>query len=377
MNLHEYQARELFQRYGVPTPQAGLATSPEEARRIAEKIAAPVVVKSQVLVGGRGKAGGIKRAATPREAEEAARQLLRMEIKGERVRRLLVAQAVEIKTELYLGAVVDRNAARITLMASSEGGIEIEELAQSAPEKIARLEVNPFLGILPYQARALAARIGLDGGLRRPFSEIATAVYRVLVDSDASLAELNPLAITAAGELLAIDTKVVLDDNAAFRQRDLHALRDEEAENPDEVEARKAEINFVKLDGNIGCVVNGAGLAMATMDLVKACGGAPANFLDMGGGARAEQVRAALRILASDPRVKAVLFNIFGGITRCDEVARGIVDAMGSMSRQLPMVVRLVGTNEDEARAILAQAQVMYAPTMQEAAELVVKVAQG
>lgn len=373
MNIHEYQARDLFSRYGLPLLPSKIATTPTEARKIAQELGSTAVVKAQVLVGGRGKAGGIKLAPSPDEAEAAAAKILGMEIKGEKVRRVLVATAADIASELYLGAVVDRNRKKVVMMASSEGGIDIEELAQSRPEKIIKVEIHPFLGLQDHQARWLGFAIGLDGELCREFTKIAQGLYRALVDWDASLAEINPLAITRDRKLVVVDAKIVLDDNAAFRHPEYESLRDLEAENPYEREARLASLNFVKLEGTVGCVVNGAGLAMASMDLVKDSGGAPANFLDMGGGARSDQVAAALRIIISDPSVKAVMFNIFGGITRCDEVARGIVEAMKTLPREVPLVVRLVGTNEEIAREILAKAKMMAANSMKEAAELAVK----
>jgi succinyl-CoA synthetase beta subunit len=374
VNLHEYQAKEILARYGVPVSTGEVVRSPVAAREAAERLGFPVVIKAQVLVGGRGKAGGVRLAHTPAEAEEYARQILSLTIRGEAVRKVLVAPAVEIQQELYLGLVLDRAARGLTLMASAAGGMDIEEVARTAPEKIARVTPDPFLGLRDYQVRRLAAQIGLPTTLWRDFTAIGQALWRTARDCDATLVEINPLALTPAGALVAVDAKIVLDDNALFRHPDLEALRDLEAENPLERQAREAGLSYIKLDGTIGCVVNGAGLAMATMDIVKLYGGAPANFLDIGGGARAERVAAALRLLFSDPQVKAVLVNIFGGITRCDEVARGIVTVLQERGGSpVPLVVRLVGTNEEEGRRILAQANVVWCATLREAAQKVVE----
>ncbi|NPA90935.1 MAG: ADP-forming succinate--CoA ligase subunit beta [Chloroflexi bacterium] len=372
MNLHEYQSKRIFAQYGIPVPQGEVATTPEEVRQIAKRMGTPVVVKAQVLVGGRGKAGGIKLARTPEEAEAVARQILGMNLKGLTVRKVLVDPAVDIKDEIYLGAVIDRAQRRVVMMASSEGGVDIEEVAARTPEKIIKVPVDPFLGLREYQARWMAQAIGLDKAYFRPFAKIAMALYKAFVDSDASLAEINPLVITGDGQLIAVDGKMVVDDNALFRHPDIEEMRDVEAENPFELEARKYGISYVKLDGEIGCMVNGAGLAMATMDIIKLYGGEPANFLDIGGGATAERVAAALRIILSDPNVKAVLINIFGGITRCDEVARGILAAMEEVKPQVPFVVRLVGTNQEEGQKLLAEAQMITANTLSEAAQKVV-----
>lgn len=372
MKIHEHQAKEILARHGIAVPRGSVATSPQEAEAIARDLGGPVVVKAQVLVGGRGKAGGVKLAAGPAEAARVAERILGMDIKGITVKKVLVAEAADIAKEIYLGVVVDRASRKVVVMASAEGGVDIEEVARTSPEKIVKVGVNPFLGLCDYQAREIAFAIGLEARLVGDFVRIAKGLYSAFINSDASLAEINPLIVTTSGNLLAIDAKIVVDDNALFRRKDLAALRDPDEEAPLEREARESGISYVKLDGEIGCMVNGAGLAMATMDVIKLYGGSPANFLDIGGGARADTVEAALRILLSDPNVKAVLFNIFGGITRCDEVARGIVAAMGKMNRQIPMVVRLVGTNEEEGRAILAQANLTTAATMDEAAQKVV-----
>jgi succinyl-CoA synthetase beta subunit len=377
LKLHEYQSKRVFARYGVPIPQGDVATTPDEARRIAARLGKRVVIKSQVLVGGRGKAGGIRLANTPDEAEDIADQILGMNIKGLTVKKVLVDEAAAIATEIYLGIVIDRTQHRPVIMASSEGGVEIEEVARATPERIFRISIDPFLGLQQYQARELAFGIGLPKDLVSAFVKIAQGLYQTFVDCDASLAEINPLVITGEGKLLAVDGKILLDDNALFRHFELAEMRDADEESPEEQEARRHGLSYVKLDGEIGCMVNGAGLAMATMDIIKLHGGEPANFLDIGGGAQADKVAAALRIILSDPNVKAVLFNIFGGITRCDEVAKGILEALHSLETDVPMVARLVGTNEAEGRQILAEAQMMTAATLSEAAEKAVAEARG
>ena len=373
MKLYEYQSKRVFARYGVPVPQGDVATTPQEAREIAARLGVPVVIKAQVLVGGRGKAGGIRLAHDPAQAEEVAGQMLGMDLKGLTVKKVLVDEAADVAQELYLGVVVDRAAARPVMMASSEGGVEIEEVARRAPEKIFKAFIDPFLGLRDYQARELAYGIGLERDLVRGFVGVARGLYRAFVECDASLAEINPLAVTGDGKLVALDAKMILDDNALFRHPDLAEMRAEEEETPAEREARRHGISYVQLEGNIGCLVNGAGLAMATMDLTKLYGGAPANFLDIGGGATAERVAAALRIILSDPKVRVVLINIFGGITRCDEVAKGILAALEEVPTEVPMVVRLVGTNEEEGRRLLAEAKMVTAATLEEAAQKAVE----
>ncbi len=371
MKIHEYQAREILARAGAPVPRAEVASTPAEVRSIADRIGGRVVVKAQVLVGGRGKAGGVKLASTPVEAQQVATRILGMDLKGITVRKVLVAEAVDIEKEYYLGMIVDRSRQTVVAMGSAEGGVEIEEVARISPEKIIKVYAHPMIGFSGYHALQLAYGMGIDPSLYRDFSRIMLGMYKAMVDVDASLVEINPLVISG-GKLLAIDSKINIDDNGLYRHRDLEAMRDLDEEDPYERAAREQGLNFVKLDGNIGCVVNGAGLAMATMDVVKLYGGEPANFLDIGGGARAESVAAALKIILSDPKVKAVLFNIFGGITRCDEVAKGIIAARSQLERQVPMVVRLLGTNEEEAHRILAEANLISATTMEEAAEKVV-----
>ena len=378
MNLHEYQAKEFLRREGVPIPSGEVASTPAEAAAIAQKIGRPVVVKAQVLTGGRGKAGGVKLAQTPAEAEAVASKILGMDIRGHLVRKVLVTDAAAIAREIYLGAIVDRSTRSVVLMVSAEGGVEIEEVARTAPEKIMRISIDPYLGFSDYQGREIGFALGLDARQVRVFSQIARALVNTLVTNDASLLEINPLVVTPSGELLGLDAKMVIDDNALYRHSEFEALRDVEAEDPIERRAREEGITYIKLDGTVGCVVNGAGLAMATMDVIKLHGAEPANFLDIGGGARSERVAAALSLILSDAKVKAVLFNIFGGITRCDEVARGIVSALDSLGgAKVPIVVRLAGVNEAEGREILKQANIVAVSSMSEAAQAVVVAASG
>jgi succinyl-CoA synthetase beta subunit len=330
-----------------------------------------------VLVGGRGKAGGIKVAKNSDEAEELADQILGMTIKGLTVDKVLIDQAADIREEIYLGITVDRAQRKPVIMASSEGGVEIEEVAKATPEKIFKLAIDPAMGLMDFQARNLAFDLGMRRAFIRQFTTIAKGLYQAFVESDASLAEINPLVVTGDEKLLAVDGKIVLDDNALFRHKDLAEMRDAQEEVAAERQARQAGISYVKLDGEIGCMVNGAGLAMATMDIIKLYGAEPANFLDIGGGAKSDKVATALRIILSDPNVKAVLFNIFGGITRCDEVARGILEALNEVPTEVPMVTRLVGTNEEEGRQILAEAQMATAKSLAEAAEQAVALARA
>jgi len=375
MNIHEYQAKRLFSRFGVPVPQGDVAAAPAQARAIAERLGGRVVVKAQVLTGGRGKAGGVKLAATPDEAEARARDILGMDIRGHTVRQVLVDPAVAIASEVYLGIVLDRGQRRSVVMASREGGVDIEEVAATNPGAIKRVTVDPLIGLQPFQARQLAFGIGLAGAQAAEFGDIATRLYQAYQSLEATLVEVNPLVVVADGSLLAVDGKVNLDDNALFRQPEIEALRDPGEETEAERMARAAELSYVDLDGSIGCMVNGAGLAMATMDVIKLCGGSPANFLDIGGGAQAEKVEAAMRIILSDRRVRSVLVNIFGGITRGDEVARGILAALRNVATDVPFVVRIVGTNAADARAILADANLPTAPTLFEAAQMAVAAA--
>jgi succinyl-CoA synthetase beta subunit len=375
MKLHEYQSKALFADHGVPIPRGRVASTAGEAKSIAQELGGRVVVKAQVLVGGRGKAGGVRLAKTPLEAEDLATQILGMDIKGLPVHKVLVDEAVEPATEIYLGVTNDRTASSPVMIASSEGGVEIEEVAQSDPEKIVRATIDPLLGLQDYQARYLASAIELPREHWREFIKICLGLYDTFTHTDSTLAEINPLVITQDQKLLALDGKIVLDDNGLFRHPELVEMRNVDEEEPVERDARIYGLSYVKLDGEIGCLVNGAGLAMATMDLTKLAGGDPANFLDIGGGASAEKVTVALRIILSDPNVKVVLINVFGGITRCDEVARGILMTIESEKPQIPMVIRLVGTNEVEGRELLADSKMITAKTLEEAAQLAVEMA--
>jgi succinyl-CoA synthetase beta subunit len=377
LKLHEYQSKQLFAQRGIPIPKGRVATTAQEARDIAAEFGGRVVVKSQVLVGGRGKAGGIKLAKSAQEAEDLATQILSLTIKGLPVRKVLVDEAADIKKEIYLGITNDRAARQPVMICSSEGGVEIEEVAKTHPDAIIRQHIDPMIGLRDYEIRHVALAIGLPREHWKAFSQITASLFQTYVDTDATLAEINPLVITGEGRLIALDGKIVLDDNALYRHADLAEMRDLDEETPQETEARKYGLSYVKLDGEIGCLVNGAGLAMGTMDIVKHFGGSPANFLDIGGGAGAEKVTAALRIILADPKVKAVLINIFGGITRCDEVARGILSAMKEVGVQVPMVVRLVGTNEEEGRRLLADAHLITAVSLADAAQKAVAAVRG
>ncbi len=377
MKLHEYQSKQIFSKYGIPIPKGRIAVTAQEAEHIAEELGGRVVIKSQVLVGGRGKAGGIRLAKNPDEAEELAAQILAMEIKGLPVRKILVDEAAQIEKEIYLGITNDRTARKPVMMSSSAGGVEIEEIARKEPQKIIKTHIDPLLGLGDYQARDIAAGIDLPREHWKSFGMIAHGLWKAYLDCDATLAEINPLVITSDNRLLALDGKMVLDDNALFRHPDLAEMRDLDAEAPSEIEARKYGLSFIKLDGNIGCMVNGAGLAMTSMDIIKLFGGEPANFLDIGGGASADKVTAALRIILADPNVRAVLFNVFGGITRGDEVARGILVALDEVKSKVPMVIRLVGTNAEEGRQILADANMITAETLADAARKAVAAAQA
>ncbi len=378
MNLHEYQAKRLFAEHGVPIPQGEVATAPADAREITRELGGKVVVKAQVLTGGRGKAGGVKLAANPDEAEQHASDILGLDIKGFTVRKVLIdEQAPGIDQEIYLAVLIDRAARRPMVMASAAGGMDIEEVAETTPDKIFTVHIDPSLGVRGYQTTYLAAAMDLPRELWRDFHKIVVGLYNCFMSNDASLTEINPLVITGEGKLLAVDGKMTIDDNALSRQPRLAEMRDTDEEPEAEREARLSGINFIQLDGNIGCMVNGAGLAMTTMDIIKLFGGDPANFLDIGGGAKAEQVATALRLILSDPKVEAVLINIFGGITRGDEVARGIVEALSQVDTDVPMVVRLAGTNAEEGLEILAEAEMETAVTLSDAARKAVKAAQS
>jgi succinyl-CoA synthetase beta subunit len=375
VKVHEYQAREIFRSHGLPVPPERVAVTPEEAEAAAGEFGGPVVVKAQVLVGGRGKAGGVKLAATPEEARRKAADILGMDIKGITVERVLVAPAVDIASEAYAGIVIDRASRRPVMMVSAAGGVDIEEVARQTPEKIRRIEIDPCHGLLGHQAAALGFALYDDLKLVRRAAEVFRGLYTAFLDVDASLAEINPLVVTKAGEILAIDAKLNLDDNALFRHPDLEKLRDPSDEDPAETEAREKGLSYVKLDGNIGCIVNGAGLAMATMDLIKYYGADPANFLDIGGSSNPEKVVNAMRIVLSDPSVKAILFNIFGGITRCDDVANGIVVALEQLEVDVPIVIRLTGTNEEEALRILEGVGLPATKSMDEVVQRAIEMA--
>jgi succinyl-CoA synthetase beta subunit len=377
VNIHEYQAKEIFRKYGIPIPPGEVATTPEEAESIARKFGTTVVVKAQVHAGGRGKAGGVKLAKTPAEAKSIAAQILKLKIKGLPVQKVLVTPAADIASEAYVGIIVDRASKRPVFMASPAGGIDIEEVAAKTPDKILRLAVDPRYGLQTFEAMQLAFFLYSDMKQVRAAAKILQQLYKAFFENGGSLAEINPLATTPAGEIVALDAKMVIDDNELDRHPDIAALRDESAEDPSEVQARKASLTFIKLEGNVGCVVNGAGLAMATMDLVKYYGGEPANFLDIGGSSNPEKVVAALRIITSDPSVKAILFNIFGGITRTDDVANGIVTAIKQNPLRVPLVIRLTGTNEEIALKILKENGLSAMTDMDEAVKKAVALATG
>lgn len=372
MNLHEYQARALLKAAGVPVPDGDVAATPGEAEALARRIGGTVVIKAQVHAGGRGKAGGVKLAKSPAETAEIASHILGMQIKGLTVHKVLVVPAAEIATEAYVGLILDRESQRPVFMVSPAGGIDIEEVAATTPDKIMRLPVDPRFGLLPHQAMTLAFFLYRDIKQARATADIMQRLYRVFVDNGASLAEINPLVTTPDGTVLALDAKISIDDNELDRRPDLAELRDESAEDPSEVAARRAGLTFIKLDGNVGCVVNGAGLAMATMDLVKYYGGEPANFLDIGGSSNPDKVVNALKIITADPSVRAILFNIFGGITRTDDVANGIKAALAQFPVKVPIVVRLTGTNEKEAVKILQSIGMTALSDMDEAVSKVV-----
>ena len=378
MDLYEYQGKQLFARYGIPVSEGVIADTPAEARAAAEQLAVPVVVKAQVLVGGRGKAGGIKLAADPAEAEQHAAAILGMDIRGHTVRRVWVEQSSDIEREYYFSITFDRGEKRPLLMLTTAGGVEIEEVAATTPERLARLHLDPLVGFQPFHARRLCFDAGIPAEEMRQAGDIMAAAYRAFVETDAMLVEINPLIVTPDGELRALDSKYTVDDNALFRHPDIAEMRDLAALPPEERMARERGVTYVKLDGYIGILGNGAGLVMSTLDVVAGAGGKPANFLDVGGGAQADEIVTAMEVLLSDPNVRAVLFNVFGGITRCDEVARGILTALDQLDVKVPMVVRLDGTNDVEGRQLLADAappNVHVEQTMLGAAERVVELA--
>ena len=377
MNIHEYQAKDILRAEGVPIPPGEVATTPDEAEAIAKKLGGMVVVKAQVHAGGRGKAGGVKLAKTPAEAREVASKILGMQIKGLTVYKVLVTAAADIASEAYVGIILDRATRKPVFMVSPAGGIDIEDVAASTPEKILKLPVDTRYGLQPYQATELGFFLFDDVKKVRAASKIMMALYQTFMKNGCSLAEINPLVVTPAGEVIALDAKMSIDDNELDRHPELEALRDETAEEPSEVDARNSHLTFIKLDGDVGCIVNGAGLAMATMDLVKYYGGEPANFLDIGGSSNPEKVVNALRIITADKSVKAILFNIFGGITRTDDVANGIVTATKSNPLTIPIVIRLTGTNEDIAMKILTDNGFTASSDMDEAVQKAVALAKG
>ncbi len=375
MDIHEYQAKELFRNAGIPVPPGEVATTPEEAGEIAGRLGGTVVVKAQVHAGGRGKAGGVKLAASAAEAQEHASRILGMEIKGLTVEKVLVTPAEDIASEAYVGIVIDRATQAALFMVSPEGGIDIEEVASTNPDAIRKLRVDPRYGLLPHQAYLLGSFLYPDVKLARQAAKVMEQLYDAFTTNHCSMAEINPLIVTPEGELKAIDAKVSIDDSALFQLPEVATFRDLEAEPESETQAREAGLSFVKLDGNVGCCVNGAGLAMATMDLVKYYGGDPANFLDIGGSSNPDKVVSALKIITDDPNVKAILFNIFGGITRCDDVANGIVEATKRIDIRPPIVIRLTGTNEEEALEILKEAGFSAYTSMDEVVEKAVELA--
>ena len=377
MNIHEYQAKERFRSAGMPVPPGEIATTPDEAEAIARKYDQMVVVKAQVHSGGRGKAGGVKLAKTPEEAREHATNILGMDIKGLTVEKVLVTPAVDIDTEAYVGVLMDRASQAPIFMVSAEGGIDIEQVAATNPDAIRKLPVDPRYGLMPHQAQWLANFLYDDPGIIKQATKVIAQLYQAFVNSGASMAEINPLITTPEGEVLAIDAKMSIDDAELFRRPDVAEMRDTSGEPDAEIKARDAGLSYVKLDGDVGCCVNGAGLSMATMDLVKYYGGEPANFLDIGGSSNPDKVVAALEIITADPNVKAILFNIFGGITRCDDVARGIVEAAGRIDIGPPVVIRLTGTNEELGVQILEEAGFSAYTSMDEVVEKAVQLAKA
>ncbi len=386
MNIHEYQAKEILKRYGVTVPEGKVAFTVDEAVSIAEELGLPVVIKAQIHAGGRGKGGGVKLAKTMDEVKEHAGNILGMTLvthqtgpQGKLVRKVLVEKATSIKRELYVGIVIDRAVSRVVVMASSEGGMEIEEVAAKFPEKILKEHVDPAVGMMPFQARKLAFGLGMEGAQVNKAVKFILGLYRAFVETDCSLAEINPLVITEDDDVLALDAKMNFDSNGLFRHKDILEMRDVDEEDPMEYEASKYDLSYISLDGNIGCMVNGAGLAMATMDMIKLHGGEPANFLDVGGGASTEQVKNAFRLILADQKVKAILVNIFGGIMKCDVIAEGVVQAAKDVDLSVPLVVRLEGTNVERGRKILDESglNIISAKDMRDAAEKVVAAAKG
>jgi succinyl-CoA synthetase beta subunit len=383
MNIHEYQAKSLLAKYGVSVPRGGVAYTPQEAEKVAAELGGPVwVVKAQIHAGGRGKAGGVKVVKSAADVVAKFKDMLGMTLvthqtgpAGKEVKRVYIEEGCDIARELYLSLVIDRATSEVTIMASTEGGMEIEEVAAHSPEKILKVAIDPIAGLQPFHARQIAFGLGLEGKQVNSCVKFLTAFYKAFMALDASQVEINPLVVTGAGDLIALDAKMNFDDNALFRQPDVSALRDEDEEDPAELEASKHNLNYVKLDGNIGCMVNGAGLAMATMDIIKLYGGEPSNFLDVGGGATRERVTTAFKLILSDPNVEGILVNIFGGIMRCDVIAEGVVAAAREVSLHVPLVVRLEGTNVDLGKKILTQSglPIVSADNLADAAEKIVK----
>jgi succinyl-CoA synthetase beta subunit len=376
MKIHEYQARNLFKKYGIPVPEGEVCHSVDEVKKKLSDNDKPRVVKAQVHVGGRGKAGGVKLAKTKAEAIAAAEQILGMDIKGLTVEKVLIADAVDIEKEFYIGLINDRNSKSVTLMASAEGGVEIEEVAKNSPEKIIKMAIDPTMGLMDWQARKIALQLFSDPSQVKQAAAIFVKLYRLYVDTDSSLAEINPLVLTPDKKVLAIDGKMNFDDNALFRQPKILGMREVNEDEAKEIEASAKGLSYIKLDGNIGCMVNGAGLAMATMDMIKLYGGDPANFLDIGGSSNPQKVVDAMNILLGDKNVKSVMINIFGGITRCDDVARGLVIALDEIKTDIPIVIRLSGTNAKEGLAIIKEYGLPTVSTMSEAAKKAIELSQ-
>ena len=377
MKLHEYQSKQILSRYNVQIPRGSVAQTAYEAKQITEELSTRVVIKAQVLVGGRGKAGGIRVANSPKEAEDLATSILSMDIKGLPVRKVLVDEAITYDHEIYLGITNSRINGSPVMIASGSGGVDIEEIARSSPEKIISVFIHPLLGLRDYQIRDLASGIDLPHQYWKQFQEICMGLWLVFRDLDATLAEINPLVISSDSKLVALDAKINIDDNALYRHSDLSEIRDLDVEDHSEIEARKYGLSYIKLDGKIGCLVNGAGLSMTLMDMIKYYGGKPANFLDIGGGASSEKVSAAMRILISDPSINTILINIYGGITRCDEVAKGILQALQSQKKEIPIIARLVGTNATAGRKLLNDANILTLDTLTETAKKAVEISTG
>lgn len=379
MKILEYAAKDLLKEFGLPVKKGKLTTNPEEAKKICEELGGKCVVKAQVPVGGRGRAGGIKIAHSPEEAYQKAKEILKMEIKGIKVKKVYIVEIADFTKEIYAGIFLDRKNEKAVLMVSAEGGIEIEEVAKNNPDAIKKLYIDLVYGLLPYQAREVAFKLGLENKEALKLASCIYKMYNAFVELNAQLVEINPLVVEKDGNLLCLDAKIILDDNAFFKRPELVKYRDMDYENPYEIQAKEKGLSFVKLDGNIGCAVNGAGLAMATMDIIKKYGGEPANFLDVGGSSNPEKMKNAMNIILSDSNVKSVYINIFGGITRCDDIAKGLISAFKELKVSVPVVVRLTGTNEEIGRKMLKESglPIHTADTMREGAQLAIKLANG